>query len=53
MVLPGGVGGAASLAEVPPGPRHPRLAQVSGVAEHACDDKGSRSKGLSLEKELP
>ena len=53
VVLPGGMGGAAGIAEVPLGPRHPGLAQVGGVAEHACDDKGSRSKELGLEKELP
>lgn len=51
VVLPGSIGGAAGITEVPPGPRDPGLAQVGGVAEHACHDKGSRSK--ELEKELP
>lgn len=41
MVLPGGVGGAAGSAQVGPGPRGPGLAQVGGVAEGACGDKGT------------
>lgn len=49
-ILPGSMGGAASVAEISQGPRHPRLAQVCGVAERACNDKGSRSE-LALEKE--
>lgn len=35
VVLPGSMGGAAGIAEVPSGSRDPRLAQVGGVAEHA------------------
>lgn len=35
VVLPGSVGGAAGVAEVPLRPRDPRLAQVGGVAERA------------------
>lgn len=53
MVFLDSMGGTAIIAEVPLGPRDPRLAQVGGVAERACDDKGSRSKELGLEKELP
>lgn len=53
VVLPGSMGRTAGIAEVPPGAQDPGLAQVGGVAEHACDDKGSGSKKLGLEKELP
>lgn len=46
VVLPGGMGGAAAIAEVGPGPRGPGLAQVRAVAEGACDDKGTALRSL-------
>lgn len=50
MVLPGGVGGTDGVAEVPLGLRPLGLAQVGGVAEQACGDKGRGSEGLGKER---
>lgn len=50
MVLPGSVGGTDGVAEVPLGLQPLGLAQVGGVAEHACGDKRRGSEGLGKER---